>query len=77
MADFGKDFVVAIGVAAGATIGLLIVVCLSAHFGPRLCCGVGKRERWLATDDVENSSAYNSGGLPLMAMPGDKPESYH
>jgi hypothetical protein len=76
MGDFGKDFVAAIGVAAGATIGLLIVVCLSAHFGPRLCCGVGKRERWLATD-VENTGAYNNGGGPLMAMPDDKLGSYH
>ncbi|KAI8947364.1 hypothetical protein F4801DRAFT_582476 [Xylaria longipes] len=53
--NFAKDFPVAIGIAAGATIGLLILVCVAAHFGPRMC-RLDRKERWLAPD-VENTDA--------------------
>ncbi|KAK5634186.1 hypothetical protein RRF57_009900 [Xylaria bambusicola] len=51
-ANFGTDFAIALGVAAGATIAALILFCTLAHFGPRLC-GLSRKDRWFASD-VEN-----------------------
>ncbi|RYC58618.1 hypothetical protein CHU98_g7590 [Xylaria longipes] len=62
--NFAKDFPVAIGIAAGATIGLLILVCVAAHFGPRMC-RLDRKERWLAPD-VEKSALHSGGNIPLM-----------
>ncbi|KAI0469243.1 hypothetical protein F4859DRAFT_487460 [Xylaria cf. heliscus] len=63
--NFAHDFPVALGIAAGAAIAALILVCVTAHFGPRMC-GLGRKDRWLARD-IEKSNPYHSGGdLPLM-----------
>ncbi|KAI0505331.1 hypothetical protein F5B22DRAFT_651838 [Xylaria bambusicola] len=52
-ANFGRDFAIAIGVAAGVTIAALIVFCVLAHCGPSLC-GLGRKDRRWFASDVEN-----------------------
>ncbi|TRX89808.1 hypothetical protein FHL15_009241 [Xylaria flabelliformis] len=69
--NFAHDFEVAIGVAAGVTIAVLILVCVAAHFGPRVC-GMGRREKWLSTD-VEKSGFQGSADVPLVAGTSNHP----
>ncbi|KAI8634429.1 hypothetical protein F5Y19DRAFT_470616 [Xylariaceae sp. FL1651] len=45
MGNFARDFPIAIGVAAAGTIGVLILVCVFAHCGTRLC-GLRNKDRW-------------------------------
>ncbi|KAI1754881.1 hypothetical protein F4782DRAFT_528233 [Xylaria castorea] len=63
--NFVKDFPAAIGVVAGITIAVLIVVCVAAHCGPRMC-RMGRKEKWL-TPDVEKSDFQDSANTPLVA----------
>ncbi|KAI0025174.1 hypothetical protein F4780DRAFT_775175 [Xylariomycetidae sp. FL0641] len=51
--NFAKDFVVALGVAAGATIALTIMVCVLAQCGPRMCGKIDSKERWLEASAEE------------------------
>jgi hypothetical protein len=61
--NFATDFPIAIGIAAGATIGALILVCVLAHFGPRMC-GLSRKDRWIASDTEEMNDPEKGG--PLM-----------
>ncbi|KAI0451858.1 hypothetical protein F5B21DRAFT_485346 [Xylaria acuta] len=63
--NFFPDFYVAVGIAVGATIAILILVCVAAHFGPRMC-GLGRNERWFAGDVEERLGPYGGGYVPLM-----------
>ncbi|KAI0854872.1 hypothetical protein F4860DRAFT_498067 [Xylaria cubensis] len=70
-ANFAHDFEVAIGVAAGVTIAVLILVCVAAHFGPRLC-GLGRKESWLSRD-VEKSGSQGNADIPLVTGTSNHP----
>ncbi|KAI0965387.1 hypothetical protein F4678DRAFT_467572 [Xylaria arbuscula] len=45
--NFATDFAIAIGVAAAGTIAALILFCVLAQCGPKLCGFRRKDERWL------------------------------
>jgi hypothetical protein len=64
LGNFAVDFPVALGIAAGSSIAALILVCVLAHFGPRMC-RISRKERWHAPD-VEKFSSPSGGDMPLM-----------
>ncbi|KAK8093622.1 hypothetical protein PG997_000307 [Apiospora hydei] len=41
------DMIVGLSVAAGVTIGVLVILCFLAQCAPALCCGLGRKdESW-------------------------------
>ncbi|KAI0479135.1 hypothetical protein GGR56DRAFT_633577 [Xylariaceae sp. FL0804] len=46
--NFKIRFIEALAIAAASTVVLLIIICIAAQCGPRLCCGINRKERWFS-----------------------------